>query len=361
MTDESDKKQPKPKDSLNIDRIKQRTLLGDANVETKQEPSHSTRFQKGRSGNPKGRPRKSKGSNTSFGMTNDKAIEVSDYAYQLAIDQIILAFADKELSVKVGDQLIKMSGREALSQAQAKSALNGNAHAQKDVQNRIERAERARLRRKIADAMFWQDYKDTKSATLDRLIKEAADIDDEAFLPHPDDIEIHENLTIRFTGPTTTEGLHKCHETMRFRSALILQAELDRRLASGSEENPGQGSLIMARFLEEGLPARMRYSDGDWLNAIWQTEKINKRTLLKSVKIAWHGAFSDRGGLLDVHVKRGLQFPNIKAVENFCTDIQDLCHEATHNDRQISDADAEELCEIANEFDNAFSHKNGKI
>jgi hypothetical protein len=360
MTNESDKKQAEQKRLLNTDKIKQRIIHGEQKADVPQQNgANSTRFQKGQSGNPKGRPRKNKRpSNPLSGAMNNKAIEISEYTYQLAIDQIILEFADKELTVKVGDQQIKMSGREALAQAQAKSALNGNAHAQKDIQNRIERAERLQLRKKVADVIFWQDYKTVMAAKLQKLADEGAAIDEEAFLPHPDDIEINEDLTIRFAGPTTSEALRKCHETMRFREALILQAELDRRLAIKSEENPGQGSLVLARFLEKSLPARMRFSDGDWLNAVWRTEKINKRTLLKQVRQAWQDALRDRGGKLDTNVKRGLQLPNINAVQNFCTDLHDFCHEATNSDRQITETDAEELCDIANEFGDQLKRAN---
>ncbi|KPB00048.1 DUF5681 domain-containing protein [Ahrensia marina] len=358
MTDESNKKQPQPNDAINTDRIKQRTLLGDANGTDKQDVSHSTRFQKGQSGNPKGRPTKSKSSKASIGATNNKVIEISEHTYQLAIDQIILEFADKELTVKVGDQPIKMSGREALAQAQAKSALNGNAHAQKDIQNRIERAERIQLRKKVADAIFWHDYKTVMTAKLQTLADEGSAIDEEAFLPHPDDIEINEDLTIRFTGPTTPEALRKCHETMRFREAFILQAELDRRLAPKTDKTAGMGALLFAKNYERLLPARMRYSDSDWLNAVWRTEKINKRNLLKAVKSAWHDALRDKGGLLDTNVKRGLRFPGIKAAENFCADLHEFCHEATNSDRQITETDAEELCDIANEFGDQLKRVN---
>jgi hypothetical protein len=357
MTDESDKKQQQPKDTLNTDRIKHRIIHGEQKADAPQQNgANSTRFQKGQSGNPKGRPRKS--SNRQSVLARDTAIELSDHSYQLAIDQIILEFADKELTVKVGNQQIKMSGREALAQAQAKSALNGNAHAQKDIQNRIERAERIQLRKKVADAIFWHDYKNVMTAKLQKLAEEGAAIDEEAFLPHPDDIEVNEDLTIRFTGPTTPEALRKCHETMRFREALILQAELDRRLPIKSEENPVQGSLILAHFLEQSLPARMRYSDGDWLNAVWRAEKINKRDLLKTVKAIWQDALRDRGGKLDTNVKRGLQFPNINAVQNFCTDLHDFCNEIIKNDRPITDADAEDLCDIANEFGDQLKRAN---
>jgi hypothetical protein len=102
----------------------------------------------------------------------------------------------------------------------------------------------------------------------------------------------------------------------------------------------------------------MRYSDGDWLNAVWRTEKINKRNLLKAVKAAWQDALRDRGGKLDTTVKRGLQFPGIKAAENLCTDLHDFCHEATNSDRPILDTDAEELSDIAKEFGDQLKRAN---
>ena len=359
MTDKSDKKQRQPKDALNTDRIKQRIIHGEQSEDAAQQNgANNTRFQKGKSGNPKGRPTKNKSSTPLSGSTNNKVIEILEHTYQLAIDQIILEFADKELTVKVGDQQIKMSGREALAQAQAKSALNGNAHAQKDIQNRIERAERIQLRKKLADAIFWQDYKTVMAAKLQKLADEGAAIDEEAFLPHPDDIEINEDLTIRFTGPTTPEALRKCHETIRFREAFILQAELDRRLAPRTDKTAGMGALLFAKNYERLLPARMRYDDGDWLNAVWRTEKINKRNLLKAVKAAWHDALRDRGGKLDTNVKRGLQLPNINAAENFYTDLHDFCHEVIKNDRPITETDAEELCDIANEFGDQLKRAN---
>lgn len=86
------------------------------------------RFKKGQSGNPNGRPKK-------------KTTQVIPSTDETLLDAFILNFANRELTLMSGERKVNMNGLEAIIHAQAKSAMSGNAHAQKDILNRMDRCQ----------------------------------------------------------------------------------------------------------------------------------------------------------------------------------------------------------------------------
>src|SRR5690606_1421835 len=79
-----------------------------------QRPPEHTRFKKGQSGNPKGRPKKD-------------APLVDD---ERSANALALREAERRISVREGGEVRAMTTIEAIYRAQCASALKGNAHAQ---------------------------------------------------------------------------------------------------------------------------------------------------------------------------------------------------------------------------------------
>lgn len=110
-------------------------------------PPPSGRFVKGRSGNPRGRPK----------TTLAKSRPPNPRFDQSSRDRF-LAEADRPVSIRDGDKLEKIPMVDAITRAQSLAALKGSSHAQK---NFLERD--ARYREDLAaeisqDHEFWKDY-----------------------------------------------------------------------------------------------------------------------------------------------------------------------------------------------------------
>jgi hypothetical protein len=88
------------------------------------DPPKDTRFKKGQSGNPKGRP---KGSGT-----------LSQAA------KVTLEAANRKVTIREGGVARELPAVDAITLAQQKSALGGSALAQKHFLDRYEKAETAR-------------------------------------------------------------------------------------------------------------------------------------------------------------------------------------------------------------------------
>lgn len=96
-------------------------------------PPKATQFRKGQSGNPKGRPR------------NDRKSESTDGDdASLAVNKAFLELGSREFAVKSGNTTATMTGAQALVHAQVQSALKGNALAQRDALRSLDQAERSK-------------------------------------------------------------------------------------------------------------------------------------------------------------------------------------------------------------------------
>jgi hypothetical protein len=208
-------------------------------------PLHS-RFAKGQSGNPKGRPRKAKRSGSST---------LSDLSAQEAFFKLAM----QEITTNDGSTI---TVRDGILKAEAAAALKGNTLAQKNFLNRYRRFEEERIR----DVDESNDIFRAHVANYDRIVqlylKQGKPVPDA--LPHPDDIEFVKNDYIRLKGGDPEIAAQNWRWMVMFRDALILQAEADQR--SFPRTNPDETpplfvSDFLAFFTNTCLPKRFQLDD----------------------------------------------------------------------------------------------------
>lgn len=332
-----------PQPNKNHNALKKEVMTG----QTQERPQQrrDTRFKKGQSGNPSGRPRKN-------GKQN------SSQDFEPSIDKILLEFANQELTVKSGDTTVRMTGEQALIQSQYKSALGGNVHATKDLLTRTERAGQNKQMRQAERANGWREYKAHYTAQLQQMRERDEEFDENLQLPHPDDIDVSWDNVVTFKGALDKEQLERCYETVKFRDTLILQSELDRRESVDLDDQAITGAHIMASLMDNTLPARMKLTDNKWIDAMEAADRMTKRHLLKELLSSWDEILRGKAGYKPGSTRRGTHFPGKEAIKLLYTDLQEYCSNLVLSDEPPSQDEIDDLCDIIMSAKAAFADVN---
>ena len=151
-------------------------------------PPKEHQFKKGKSGNPKGRPRKSDNS-----------------AYlEERVKRLIMKVLDRPLSLRIGDRVEKMSGIEAAIRVLLAEGLKGKTRLLLQLVETVMDIEAGRRKDKL-DLMdaAWK-YKEEAYRERERCKKEGVPAPE--LVPDPDDLHIDPTTgTVSATGPITRE------------------------------------------------------------------------------------------------------------------------------------------------------------
>jgi hypothetical protein len=245
--------------------------------------SNDTRFKKGQSGNPAGRPKKTRLSSQSA-------------------DALTLEMAERQVKLRDGDGEKTVSMIGAVKQAQFKSAVEGNALAQRDILRDYERAAAAREAAIGEISQRWRSYKAKAEEAIAYAVRTGRPVP--RFLPHPDDVVIDDEVGARIIGPLTEEELAQLEETLRVRDVLIAQDVFESRQWDGKEKSRPGSAILFAQLLNERVPLRYRLSTLGFVTEMRRYERLSKRELLKHLHQSW-AVFRRRA------VPRGTMLPPI--------------------------------------------------
>ena len=150
-------------------------------------PPAQHRFQKGRSGNPGGRPRGAKNKTRRF----DPAAKPTD--------SLILEEAYRPVTIREGDKVIELPAIQAAMRSLAISAMKGSRLSQRALAELVREVEERRANDHYSALENAFEYKQRWTEELER--RRRLNIDEPAPVPHPDDIIIDMR-----TGHVRTEG-----------------------------------------------------------------------------------------------------------------------------------------------------------
>jgi hypothetical protein len=153
-------------------------------------PPAVTRFVKGKSGNPRGRP---KGSRNQMPALNEERLR-----------DIVIAEAYRTIKVKDGGRDVSVPMAQAVIRSIAVNAVRGDQRSQKmftDLVNTTE-VKNKKLHDEFLQTMI--DYKHSREEEIERC--KLMGIKPPELVPHPDDIKIDFSTgQVRITGPFTKE------------------------------------------------------------------------------------------------------------------------------------------------------------
>ena len=174
-------------------------------------PPVEHQFKKGVSGNPRGRPRRNR-----VAKNTDPLKTSSQPANQLLMDE-----AYRTVTLREGDQLIKLPAIQAVFRAMGVSALKGNRFAQRTLAELVQQVESSDREAQAEFLKTMIEYKcDGERAIEDAW---ARGITPPEPVPHPDDIIIDfTSSSASINGPLTKENKAEWDRMLQHRDELQL-------------------------------------------------------------------------------------------------------------------------------------------
>jgi hypothetical protein len=207
-------------------------------------------FQKGQSGNPKGRPRKS---------AKDQTDDVPEARHPTRT--LLRREAQRKIVMRTAEGETRITVLEGVLRATMQKAAQGSVFAQRTVLQLMHREDDRYHLEQQAEFDRWYDYKKNCETIEEDARKRGVEVED--WLIHPDDVVLNEtNLSVRIVGPVTEEG----HALMRVASQLqelayemvLFTDEAERCSVAGKPNGRIGGYMLLYLLAREVLPPRLR-------------------------------------------------------------------------------------------------------
>ncbi|MBL8569374.1 MAG: hypothetical protein JNK84_09825 [Phreatobacter sp.] len=238
-------------------------------------PPVATRFQKGKSGNPNGRPRKAAASKQPGQSLTDAVLDL----------------ARQSVTVREGEDHRQISGREVVLKSIMKSAASGNSRSQRHMMELFAEAEAAETARIEEDNRVWTRYVEVKKAEIADCARRG--VTPPRMVPHPEDIYIFEGEPVVFVGPRTEKEADDLDKLAWLNEALLLHYIWETDVLPKHPEASGKGISLAGLafyYINPLLPKRMRLSDEDISRQIGRMSFCSRARERAMVADAWQRA-----------------------------------------------------------------------
>jgi len=185
------------------------------NVVGYRKPPVEHRFQKGASGNPRGRPRQAQASR------QKKSVPFGSEP----ANQLLIAEAYRPVAVREGDKVIELPAIQAVFRSMGVSAMKGNRFAQKMIADLVRGVEEEDRKLAAAHLDTAMDYKIGWTREIKRCRNQGLPVPTP--VPHPDDIIVDlRTNAVRIAGPRTEEEKREWDECLAHRAEAQEQVNL---------------------------------------------------------------------------------------------------------------------------------------
>lgn len=196
-------------------------------------PPEATRFQKGKSGNPTGRPKRAKAGKVDTGFGKN------------AVEEFLKIEAYRPVTIREGENVIELPAIQAVFRAMGVSAMKGNRFAQRTMAELVGNMEAEHYRLRMQHFGHAVEYKHGWTQAIDAARE--AGRDEPQPIPHPDDILLDPNTCeVRILGPKTQE------QRATYEQQIARRSEAQREVSYYAEQyRRARDPKRKARWLEE--------------------------------------------------------------------------------------------------------------
>lgn len=211
-------------------------------------PPTATRFAKGRSGNPNGRPRKSK----------KQKFSLSD----VPSDMFLVDEALRPITVRENGRTSEMPAAQVIMRSQVAKGIGGNRLSAKFVYEHMTAAKEKKIDWIVKNYVHLATLKREGEKLIADCAKNNRPIPN--IIPHPDDIVLRPATYEAFVdGPETPEDVHFFEYSVAWREHCLLRSAHAENTGIGPKIGDGESQICTyiyyAHCLDRSLPKRMRW------------------------------------------------------------------------------------------------------
>lgn len=238
-------------------------------------PPEEHRFQKGQSGNSKGRPKKAK--------DKKRSPRLGDGTIESYLEQEVF----RDLQLQENGKRVTLSAGQAVLRSLVVEGVKGGRLAKRQVYELLRREEREAAERAVERYKYWADFKAQGEALIQKCRTEKRPVP--KIYPHPDDILLDEaNVGVHFFGPQSADQAIPYIRGALTRDWLLAVAVLKGAYGSKADSGGVQGEArssiqTFVHLIDGALPPSLQRSDSDKALFLADLIGLGKRQLRSRV------------------------------------------------------------------------------